>query len=68
MVHNAAMGLFDDVKKQATEFAEKHPDQVEKISDQAIERAGDAADSATHGKYAKQIDGAQTKADEAVGE
>jgi hypothetical protein len=63
-----AMGLFDDVKKKATEFAEKNPDKLESISDQVIEKAGDLADSVTHDKYSAQIDGVQKKADDAVGE
>ena len=68
MVHNAAMGMFDDIKKKATDFAEKHPDQVEKFSDEAIEKAGDVADKATGDKYADKIDTAQHKADDAIGE
>ena len=62
------MGLFDDVTKKATEFAEKNPDKLESISDQVIEKGGDAADKATGGKYSSQIDGAQEKADGAIGE
>jgi MT0933-like antitoxin protein len=62
------MGLFDEVKKKATEFAEKNPDKLESISDQVISKAGDAADAATHGKFTSQIDGVQEKADGAVGE
>ncbi len=62
------MGMFDKLKAQAKEQMAAHPDQVEKVSDQAIERAGDAADSATGGKYADKVDQAQRKADDAVGE
>jgi hypothetical protein len=62
------MGLFDDVKKKATEFAEQNPDKLESISDQVIEKAGDAADKATGEKYSSQIDSAQEKADGAIGE
>ena len=62
------MGLFDDVKKKATEFAEKNPDKLESISDQVIEKAGDAADQATGQKFSAQIDSAQEKADDAIGE
>ncbi|MGL4744848.1 MAG: antitoxin, partial [Dermatophilaceae bacterium] len=42
-------------------------DKVEELSDQAIERGGDAVDSATGGKFAEHIDTAQAKGDEAVG-
>jgi hypothetical protein len=61
------MGMFDNIKDKAAKLAADHPDQVEKISDQAIERAGDAADKATGGKHVKQVDGFQEKADGAVG-
>lgn len=62
------MGFLDDAKEKLTELAEQHPDQVESLSDQAFERGGDAVDSMTGGKYAEQVDQAQLKADEAVGE
>jgi len=62
------MGLFDEVKKKATEFAEKNPDKVEKFSDLAIDKAGDAADKVTGDKYADKVDGFQQKADDAIGE
>lgn len=61
------MGFLDDAKKQAEQLADEHPDQLEKLSDTAIDRAGDAADQATGGKYAHQVDQAQEKADDAVG-
>ena len=62
------MGMFDDIKKKATDFAAEHPDQVEKVSDQVIERGGDAADKVTGGKYADKIDTAEEKADDAIGD
>ncbi|QIM21191.1 antitoxin [Phycicoccus sp. HDW14] len=62
------MGFLDSAKEKLTELAEQHPDQVESLSDQAIERGGDAVDSATGGKYADKVDQAQAKADEAIGE
>lgn len=62
------MGFLDSAKEKLTELAEQHPDQVESLSDQAIERGGDAVDSATGGKYADKVDQAQAKADEAVGD
>ncbi len=61
------MGAFDDLVGKAKDLAADHPDQVEKISDQAIDRGGDAADQVTHGKHVKQIDGLQEKADDAIG-
>ncbi len=62
------MGFLDSAKEKLTELTDKHPDQVESLSDQAIERGGDAADSMTGGKYADQVDQAQAKADQAIGE
>jgi hypothetical protein len=61
------MGFLDDAKKKAEQLASEHPDQVEKVSDTVIDRAGDAADKATGGKYADKIDSAQEKADDAIG-
>lgn len=62
------MGLLDDAKNKATQFANDNPDKVEQISDQAIERAGDAVDSKTGGKFADQVDQAQQTADGKIGE
>ena len=61
------MGIFDSMKDKAEKLAADHPDQVEQISDQAIERGGDVADKATGGKHVKQVDGFQEKADDAIG-
>jgi len=62
------MGAFDELKNKGEKLAEEHPDQVEKVSDQAIDKGGDQADRATGDKYGKQIDGAQEKADGAIGQ
>jgi hypothetical protein len=61
------MGMFDNIKDKAEQLAADHPDQVEKLSDQLIDRAGDAADNATGGKHVKQVDSFQEKADDAIG-
>jgi len=60
--------MFDKAKQQAENAAQDHPEQVEKFSDQAVQRGGDAADNATGDKYGDKIDQAQKKADEHVGE
>ncbi len=62
------MSFLDSAKEKLQQLAEDHPDQVEQLSDQAIERGGDFADSATGGKYAEHVDQAQVKADGAIGE
>jgi len=62
------VSFFDSAKEKLSGLAADHPDQVEQISDQAIERGGDAVDSTTGGKYAEQVDQAQVKADGAIGE
>ena len=61
------MGLLDDAKAKLQDLANDHPEQVENLSDQAIERGGDAVDTATGGKYAEHIDTGQAKADDAIG-
>jgi hypothetical protein len=60
--------MFDDARQQAEKAAKDHPDKVEKLSDQAVERGGDAADRATGDKYGDQVDKAQKSADERIGE
>lgn len=62
------MGFLDEAKKKVTELADQHPDKVESLSDQAIERGGDAVDSATGGRYADKVDHAQERADDAIGD
>ena len=61
------MGFLDDAKEKLTELASQHPDQVESLSDQALERGGDAVDSATGGRYAEHVDQVQARGDEAIG-
>lgn len=39
------MGFLDEAKSKLTELAEQHPDQVETLSDQVLEKAGDIAAS-----------------------
>ena len=62
------MGFLDDAKKKAEELAKSHPDQLEKLSDGAIDKGGDLLDGATGGKYADKVDAAQRQADERIGE
>ena len=62
------MSMFDDAKQKAEKAAKDHPEQVEKASDQALERGGDAADRATGDKYGSQVDKAQQAADERSGQ
>lgn len=61
------MGFLDDAKKKAEELAEQHPDQLEKLSDGAIGKAGGMLDGATGGKYDDKIAAAEKKADDSVG-
>lgn len=61
------MSAFDELKDKGENLAADHPEQAEKISDQAIDKGGDAADKATGDKYSDQIDSAQKKADDAIG-
>ena len=58
---------FDDLKAKAEQAAQDHPEQAEKISDQAIDRGGDTADKLTGDKFSSQIDSAQEKADDKLG-
>ncbi|WP_462288395.1 antitoxin [Nostocoides sp.] len=60
--------MFDDIKGKAQDAMADHPDKVEGFSDQGIQKAGDLADGASGGKFGDQIDGAEQKADEAIGE
>jgi MT0933-like antitoxin protein len=56
------MGL-DDLKDQAAQSGMQ-----EKVSDAAIDKAGDAADAKTGGGHGEQIDKAQQAADQKIGE
>jgi hypothetical protein len=62
------VSLFDSAKEKLQQLADDNPEKVEQLSDQAITRGGDAADSVTGGKYAEHVDQGQVKADEAIGE
>jgi hypothetical protein len=61
------MSQFDNLRKAAEDQLDKHGDKVEGLSDQGLEKAGDAADSATGGKFSDQIDQGQERADDAIG-
>lgn len=54
------MGLLDKAK----DFANNNPDKVQ----QGIDKAGDAVDAKTDGKYASQVDKAQEAAAKKLGE
>jgi len=58
---------FDELKDKGEKLAADHPEQTEKFTDQANEQAGDRLDQATGGKHAQQVDQAQQKADDAIG-
>ncbi len=62
------MAGLDDLKNKAGQAAQDHPEQAEKLSDQAIERGGDAADKASGGKFDEQVDKGQQAADQKIGE
>ena len=50
------MSFLDSAKDKLSTLAADHPDQVEQLSDQAIEHGGDAADRMTGGTHAGQVD------------
>ncbi len=62
------MGMFDELKDKAEEFLSEHKDQVESISDQALEKGKDLAEGLTGGKFDGQIEALADKADDAIGE
>ena len=62
------MSFFDSAKDKLSKLAAEHPDQVEQLSDQAIEHGGDAADRMRGGTNPGLVDSAQATADEAIGE
>ncbi len=62
------MSQFDGLADKAQQLAGEHGDKVEQASDQGIERAGDAVDEKTGGKFAGQVDQAQQQGDERVGD
>ena len=59
------MGL-DDLTSKASDALDS--DKGEKASDAGLDKAGDAASSATGGKFDEQIDKAETSADQRVGD
>lgn len=59
------MGFEDLVNKGRDAL---NSEQGEQMSDQAIQRGGDAFDNATGGRFAEHIDTAQQHADGSVGE
>ncbi len=61
------MGTFDNLRGKAEKLARENPDKVEQVSDQVIEKGGDAVDRATGGRHAAQVDKAQRMADDKIG-
>ncbi len=61
------MGAFDELKDKGEKLEADHPEQAEKVSDEAIQKGGDAADKATGDKFSSQIDSGEKKADDAIG-
>ncbi len=61
-------GMFDNIREKAESALANHPEQVEQVSDQVIEKGGDAVDSALGGKFSSQIDAVQQAADERIGQ
>jgi hypothetical protein len=60
------MSQFDNLRDQAEGQLSEHGDQVENLSDQGFEQAGDAAESATGGQYSDQIDQGQEQTDSGI--
>ncbi|MFW5469900.1 antitoxin [Knoellia sp. CPCC 206435] len=61
------MSFFDSAKEKAEGLAADNPDKLEEFSDQGLERGGDAADSASGGRFGEHIDQGQVAADERIG-
>jgi MT0933-like antitoxin protein len=61
------MGEFEDLKSQGEKLAADHPEQTEKYSDDALQKGAEAADKATGDKFSNQVEGAEQKADDAIG-
>lgn len=61
------MGTFDNIRAKAEKAIADNPDKVETVSDAVIERAGDAVDKATGGKYTDKIEAAKREADKRIG-
>lgn len=58
------MGIFDDAKDKASDFASDNSDQV----DQGVEKAGDFVDDKTGGDHSDQVDKAQDFAKDKLGD
>ncbi|WP_446664372.1 antitoxin [Flexivirga sp. B27] len=58
------MGLFDSAKDKASELAGDNKDKV----DEGVEKAGDAVDDKTGGKFSDQIDSGQDAAKDKLGD
>ena len=56
------MGMFDKMKKKASDLAKEHGN----TADDAIDKAADFADEKTGGKHTDKIDGAAEKAKDLV--
>ncbi|GAA2743112.1 hypothetical protein GCM10009868_15620 [Terrabacter aerolatus] len=61
------MSMFDDAKNQAEKAMEEQGDQVEAMSDSGLDRASEAAGSATGGRFDEQIPQGRSMADERIG-
>jgi hypothetical protein len=57
------MGMFDNMKDKAEDFARENPDKV----DEGLDKAGDFANEKTGGKYEDQIDKGQEFARDRMG-
>lgn len=62
------MGMFDELKNKAMDMAGDNLDKVEGLTDKVLDAAADAANAATGGKFADQIDSVKEQADGAIGE
>lgn len=61
------MSAFDELKDKAAGLVDQAKEGLEKVSDVVIEKAGDAADAVTGGKFSDKIDAVQAKAHEVLG-
>lgn len=61
------MGMFDNIRDKAQQAMDSNPEKVEQFSDQALDRAADAAGNATGGKFDSQIQQGRDAADNAIG-
>ena len=66
-MNGVPMGMFDNLKDQALDLAKDHKDQVENVTEQAVEKVGDLVDGATRGRFASQVDAVQEQAPGQIG-